>query len=175
MMLETERLLLRDFVMEDWQHVHVYASDPAVAVHMLWGPNTEADTRGYLELMADQQSESPRKAFELAVVLKATNTLIGGCGLHIAAPHQGEIGYCFNPQYWGNGFASEAASALLAFGFDTLDLNRIYATCRPANTASANVMKRLGMTYEGHLREHLWAKGKWHDSYLHSILKKEYQ
>lgn len=90
-------------------------------------------------------------------------------------PKQGEIGYCFAQEHWGNGYASEAASALLRFGFRELGLHRIYATCRPGNIGSAAVMRKIGMTYEGHLRGHMFHKGGWHDSYQYSILAHEYE
>lgn len=175
MHFETNRLLIREFIPEDVERVHEYASDPAVARYMIWGPNTLEDTQSYVQLTLDMQQENPRQGFEYAVVLKETNLLVGGCGLHISGQGQGEIGYCFNRSYWGQGLASEAAAALLEFGFNELNLHRIYATCRPENTGSARVMQKLGMVYEGHLREHMHHKGKWHDSYLYSILEEEYR
>ncbi|WP_310829162.1 GNAT family N-acetyltransferase [Paenibacillus pedocola] len=173
--LETNRLIIREFTLEDLEEVHAYASDPLVAKYMIWGPNSEAETRDYLKLTIDMQKQSPRRGFEFAVVLKATNQLLGGCGLHLSDPKQGEIGYCFNPLFWKQGYTSEAAEALLKLGFREFGLHRIYATCRPDNIGSAKVMQKIGMTYEGHLREHMWHKGGWHDSYLYSILEHEYK
>ncbi|QUL54050.1 GNAT family N-acetyltransferase [Paenibacillus tritici] len=175
MQLETKRLLIREFVPGDVRQVHEYASDPAVAKYMIWGPNSLEDTREYIRHMLDLQQEEPRQGFEYAVVLKESNKLAGGCGLHISGAGQGEIGYCFNPSYWGQGYASEASAALLEWGFQELGLHRIYATCRPENIGSARVMQKLGMIYEGHLRGHMYHKGKWMDSYQYSILKEEYQ
>jgi [ribosomal protein S5]-alanine N-acetyltransferase len=86
-----------------------------------------------------------------------------------------EIGYCLHPQYWGMGYASEAARAILEFGFTELGVHRIFATCHPDNSNSYNVMKRIGMKQEGHLREHIRYKGKWRDSYLYSILVNEWK
>ncbi|MGN7763483.1 GNAT family N-acetyltransferase [Paenibacillus sp. 22594] len=174
-LLETERLIIREFVLEDMEEVHAYASDPLVAKYMIWGPNSEEETRSYINLTMEMQRHSPRRDFEFGVVLKQTRQLIGGCGIHVSEPRQGEIGYCFNPLFWRQGYTSEAAAAVLDFGFRELDLHRVYATCRPENMGSAKVMQKLGMAYEGHLREHLWHKGKWHDSYLYSILKPEYE
>jgi ribosomal-protein-alanine N-acetyltransferase len=173
MPFETNRLLIREFIPEDVERVHEYASDPAVARFMIWGPNTLEDTQSYVQLTLEMQQENPRRGFEYAVVLKETNLLVGGCGLHISGQGQGEIGYCFNRSYWGQGIAGEAAAALLEFGFNELNLHRIYATCRPENTGSARVMQKLGMKYEGHLRGHMRHKGKWHDSYQYSILEEE--
>lgn len=174
MNISTDRLLIRDFTHDDWLKVHTYASDPEVAKYMIWGPNSEEQTREFINSTIEMQQQVPRVDFECAVILKETDQLIGGCGLRKDGKI-GEIGYCFNPIYWKKGYASEAAAALINYGFKELELHRIFATCRPANIGSANVMKKVGMQYEGHLREHMWHKGKWHDSYLHSILKHEWK
>ncbi|WP_309119317.1 GNAT family protein [Paenibacillus sp.] len=174
MKLQTERLMIRDIVFDDWKDVHAYASSPLVTTHMIWGPNTEVETQAFIERTIDMQNQSPRKDYEFAVTLSSNGELIGGVGIHVGPIGVGEIGYCLNPQYWRKGFASEAAREILRFGFSELGLHRIYATCRPENVGSASVMKKIGMTYEGHLREHLFAKGKWHDSYQYSILDKDW-
>lgn len=175
MQLETERLLLREFTHEDREAVHEYASDPEVTTHMIWGPNSEADTLDFIVHMLRMQAQLPREGYELAVVLKESGKLIGGTGLYVLPSSQGEIGYCFCRKSWGNGYATEAAGALMRYGFRELGLHRIYATCRPGNIGSATVMRKLGMTYEGHMREHMFHKGKWHDSYQYSILEHEYE
>jgi len=174
MQLETERLLIRDFVPEDWESVHQYACSESVCRYTMWGPNTEQQTRDYIAQVIAAQTQAPRQAYEFAVVLREEGRLIGGCGIGLNAPN-GEIGYCFHPGYWGCGYATEAAKAMLQFGFGELHLHRIYATCRPGNTASANVMRRIGMKQEGLLREHMWFKGQYHDSCLFSILEHEFQ
>ncbi|MBW7453788.1 GNAT family N-acetyltransferase [Paenibacillus sepulcri] len=154
-MLETRRLIIREFKPEDLEDIHVYASNPLVVKHIIWGPNSKEDTQSYLNTVIEMQEQMPRLDFEAAAVLKETRQLIGGCGFHLSSPSQGEIGYCFNPLFWGNGFATEAADALLGFGFRELGLHRIFATCRPDNMGSAKVMQKIGMTYEGHIREHM--------------------
>lgn len=172
MKIKTERLIIRDFVRDDWESVHRYASDEQVTEYMEWGPNRKKDTTQFIEQALLMQLQKKRKDYEFAVVLRDTSELIGGCGIHINQSN-GEIGYCFNPEYTGKGYATEAAQAVLKFGFNEVGLHRIYAKCRPQNTRSANLMKRLGMQQEGYLREHLWYKGKFHDSLLFSILVEE--
>lgn len=172
MLLETKRLIIREFTFEDFSAVHLYASNPEVAKYMIWGPNTEEETKAFIKRTIDMQQESSRTGYELAVILKENGQLIGGCGIH-AEGTNGEIGYCFHPDYWGYGYASEAAKALLTFGFQELKLHRIYATCRPSNIGSAKVMEKIGMKREGHLREHMLVKGEWKDSFLYSILVHE--
>lgn len=171
---KADRLIIRDYTMEDLHSVHQYSSRNDVAQFMLWGPNEESDTIQFLTSCIAMQEESPRTGYELAVVLKESRELIGGCGIRVEGSN-GEIGYCFHPDYWRQGFASEAAGVLVRFGFRELGLHRIYATCRPENLGSAGVMRKLGMSQEGHLREHQFSKGKWQDSLLFSILHHEFK
>jgi RimJ/RimL family protein N-acetyltransferase len=86
-------------------------------------------------------------------VLQKENKVTGGCGIHVSSPEDRErwLGYCWNHRFWTKGCATEAATALLAFGFNSLDLHRIFATCDPANTASAYVLEKIGMQREGYL------------------------
>ncbi len=174
--LTTDRLLLRDFDELDWQALHEYACDPEVVRHMEWGPNTEEESRDFIRWAIAYQKEQRRRNYELAVVLKTEDRLIGGCGIHVSEPdsREGFIGYCFNRLFWGQGYATEAARALLEFGFNQLGLHRIFATCDPENIASAHVLEKIGMQREGHLREHKWAKGKWRDSLLYAVLEQEW-
>lgn len=174
MRLETNRLIIREFKVEDAAAVHLYASNPVAAKYMIWGPNTEEETTEFIKRTIEMQKQEPRYDYEFAVVLKQDGRLIGGCGIHVSEPLQGEIGYCFNPLYWRQGYATEAAGAMLQFGFQKLGLYRIYATCRPENIGSANVMQKVGMKYEGHLRGHMKHKGEWHNSFQYSILEHEY-
>lgn len=171
--IETERLILRDAVPEDWEAMHEYSSDPQVVTHSMWGPNTEEQTKEYVAQIIEMQQQKPRMSYEFVVVLRETGELIGGCGIHKAG-YNGEIGYTFNPRFWGHGYATEAAFTLLRLGFEELGLHRIHATCRPENEASAAVMKRIGMKREGRMREHLFFKGAFHDSELYSILRHEF-
>ncbi|MDQ0060535.1 GNAT family N-acetyltransferase [Paenibacillus harenae] len=174
MILQTDRLILREFTSEDVQAVHNYASDIEVCRYTDWGPNTLDDTRAFIEDVIASQSEQPRNQFTVAIAVKESNSLIGACSIIKKEALQGEMGYVLNRDYWGHGFASEAAKAMLSFGFKELKLHRICATCRPQNKGSFRVMEKLGMRKEGHFREHLFFKEKWHDSFLYSILSSEY-
>jgi RimJ/RimL family protein N-acetyltransferase len=115
--------------------------------------------------------------YTLGIVLFAANRLIGGCGIHVSNPEnrEGWIGYCLNQRFWGKGYATETAKALTDFGFKVLGLHRIFATCDPANVKSAHVLEKAGMKCEGHIREHRWAKGRWRDSLLYSVLEQEWK
>lgn len=174
--LETKRLIIREFDEGDFISIHSYASKPEVTKYVPFGPNNEADTRLFLKKVLHDQIQNPRYEYEFAVILKQGNCLIGSSGIHVTniGNKEGSIGYCYDKQYWGNGYASEAAKAILDFGFNKLNLHRIFATCHPDNIGSARVMEKIGMKKEGRLREHRFQKGNWRDSFIYSILDYEY-
>ena len=175
--LETGRLVMREFRERDWQAVHEYASDPEVVRYMEWGPNKETDTRNFVQRAISQQDEQLHKDFEFAVILTDDERLIGGCGIHVSHPETpvGLIGYCFNQLFWGNGLGTEAAGALLGFGFGELGLHRVAAACDPRNVASVRVLEKIGMQREGHFREHRRVRGEWCDSLWYAILEDEWK
>ena len=172
MELHTPRLLIREFVLDDGADVHAYAGEAETVRYMDWGPNTLEQTQEFMQRKMASQRMLPRAEYELAVVLKETNRVIGGVGLRVSRPQHfaGDMGYVFNPNHWGHGYCTEAAGALLAFGLGELNLHRIYATCDPENRASARVMEKIGMKYEGLLRDYTWEKGKWRDSLVYARL-----
>jgi ribosomal-protein-alanine N-acetyltransferase len=174
--LTTDRLVLRDFVMSDWQRVHRYASDPEVVKFMDWGPNTVNETKDFVRMAITLQKDTPRRHFDLAVVTNLENCLIGGCGIYITSPHNREafIGYCLSRDSWGQGYATEAAKRLISFGFTQLKLHRIFATCDPLNLASAKVLEKCGMKLEGRLRENKLIGKMWRDSLVYAILEHEW-
>jgi RimJ/RimL family protein N-acetyltransferase len=175
--IETKRLLLKDLRGSDWQAVHEYASDPEVVKYMDWGPNTDNETKEFIQRAIASRQEKPRNVFTLAIVLKEKERLIGSCGIHISnlENREGWLGYCLNRKYWNKGYGTETSIGLVNFGFAKLNSHRIFATCDPENTASAHVLEKSGMKREGHLRQHKWSKGKWRDSYVYAILEEEWK
>src|SRR5215510_8451069 len=124
--LYTPRLLLRDFLPTDLQAIHAYASDPEVTRFMFYGPRDEADTIAYLQRMLQSQVERPRRMWELAVIRRADDRLIGACDVTLENAHEGDLGYIFARNAWGQGYASEAARAMVDAGFAQLQLERIF-------------------------------------------------
>ncbi len=176
MQLESERLLLREFRLTDWPAVDAYTSDPDVVKYMHFGPTTEAETREHLAGCLAAAAEEPRRIYELAVVLRAGEQLIGGATIAIH-PHEGRhasFSYLLHTQYWGKGYATEAMRTLIEFGFTVLHLHRLEDTCDTRNQASVRVMEKLGMSREGLLRETLWRDVRWYDEYLYALLAHEW-
>ncbi len=174
--LETERLVLREFVKSDWKAVHEYAGDAEVVRYLEWGPNNMDETVAFLEGTLSCQREKPRRIYEFAITLKDSGKLIGACGIRIQDQDhdQAEIGYCYNKSFWANGYASEACKAVVDFGFRKLGLHRIIATCDKHNLASAGVLRRSGMRQEGHFVQERKVRGEWRDTLQFAILRGEY-
>jgi len=176
LMFETERLILRDFREEDWHDVQEYGSDTEVVKYMPFGPNTEDDTRAFIQRTLNNQKTEPRTHFNFALIQKKENKLIGACEIWVKSAENkaGEMGYILNREYWHRGYMPEAAQQVAAFGFEQLGLHSITASCHPANTGSSRVMEKIGMQREGLLRERVLWKGAWCDLLQYSILEKEW-
>lgn len=171
MILQTERLLLREFVPEDWTAVHTYQSDPLYLRYYEWNSRTEADVRAFVQMFIDWQQEQPRTKFQLAVIHQADGRLIGNCGIRInnLARREANIGYELDSRYWNRGYATEAARVILQFGFTELNMQRIWAKCVAENRGSARVLEKLGMRLEAHELKREFIKDVWHDHLIYAI------
>lgn len=176
MQLETPRLILREFELDDAQATNEYERDPEVVRYQSFGPRTLCESRAYIEQSIALAGDVPRRIYDLAVVLRDEQRLVGRCGLKVADIEQreGALWYILNPAYWGRGLIPEAARALLAFGFDQLGLHRIIIDCEPENTPSIRVAEKLGMRREAHFVENAWMKGRWTDSVIFALLDREW-
>src|SRR3954466_4442897 len=138
--LATPRLRIRPFVLEDWPAVHEYTSDASVMTFIDDGAMTEEQTK---QFVTDNQGEAAR---QYAVELLQEDRLIGHFSFYPwYAPRIYEVGWVFHPSYHRQGFATEGAQALLRYGFESLNVHRVIATCQPQNPASRRVMEKLGM------------------------------
>lgn len=170
--LETDRLLLRKMSMTDVFDVFDYAQDPEVAKYTSWSAHkTIADSEQFLEAVIAKYGTG--QPMDWGIVHKQDRKLIGSCGFASwERPHsRAEIGYTLSRQYWGQGYMTEAVKAVIAFGFHVMMLNRIQATCMVDNLASARVMQKVGMQYEGTLREYGFFKDRYCDLKLYAIIK----
>jgi ribosomal-protein-alanine N-acetyltransferase len=149
--IETERLLLRPFKVDDAEALHAVWGDPAAARFGGPGwprPATVQDTLRYLGPILAGQAE--RGYASWAVIEKASGRLIGDCGLFPAdgVGPEIELAYGLAPDVWGRGYATEAAAACLLVGFDELGVERIVADVDPSNPGSIRVLEKIGMRLE---------------------------
>ena len=126
-------------------------------------------------MFIEQQAERPRRKFQLAITFPGTGPVIGNCGIRRKPENdwEADIGYELAPEYWGQGYATEAALAIVSFGFREVGLHRISSWCIADNTASAKVLERVGLRPEGRFRENEYFKGRWWDTLLYGLLESE--
>jgi RimJ/RimL family protein N-acetyltransferase len=174
--LRTARLLLRSFENEDIPAIVRLAGAKQIAATTLMIPHpyAEDDARNFLAKANEDFTEGLSAIFAISIL--PGHELCGAVGLHIADSHKrAELGYWIGIPYWGRGFATEAAGAAVAFGFETLGLHRIYAHHFSENTASQRVLEKIGMRHEGRSREHVQKWDRFIDVENYGILAEEFQ
>jgi RimJ/RimL family protein N-acetyltransferase len=178
--IRTERLHLRPIdPVSDVDAVHAYQSRPDVCRYIPYAPRTRTEVAQRLAEPERTRSviEKEGDVLSLAVTLADSGQLIGDVILvYRSEEHRsGEIGYAFHPDYHGRGYATETARALLELAFDGLGLHRVIARIDERNTASAAVLRRLGMRQEAVLIENEWFKGEWSNEIDFAILAREWR
>ena len=174
--ITTERLKLRAYKLDNWERVHIYGSNPDFSKYELRGPNSVEDTRKFVADMVEQSKSNSRYKFDFAICLKEKDLLIGGCGIRreTEISHVANLGWAINPEFQSKGFATEAATALINFGFEELELAVIYATCDTRNNPSFKVMEKIGMKKVGFIKGTKEIKGHVRDSFRYEILANGY-
>ena len=175
--LETERLVLRPFTVEDHDDAYAYHSRQDVVRYLYWEAPGVVEFREVLHRkMARTALLREGDGLNLAVVPRDVGRVIGDVALswRSAEHRQGEVGFVFHPDFQGRGYATEAARAMLRLGFGGAGLHRIVGRLDGRNTASAAVLERLGMRREAHLVENEFVKGEWTDEVVYALLDREW-
>lgn len=173
--LKTERLVLRPFSLKDAPLVQQLAGDLAVAETTLNIPHPYGDGMAEQWIRTHQPDFEQGKSVTFAIALHETDAVIGAISLRIERFNRASMGYWIGTPYWGKGYCTEAAQAVIAYGFNELELNKIYATYLPRNPASGRVMEKAGMRYEGHLRQHVLKNGVYEDLKLYATLREDFE
>ncbi|HFC09860.1 MAG TPA: N-acetyltransferase [Chloroflexi bacterium] len=173
--LTTERLRLRPFTEDDIPTLARLANDRAVAkTTTIPFPYTEAHARAWIATHAPAAERGERLVW--AITEAHTGQLMGAIELRfLTARHVGELAYWLGKAFWGQGYTTEAARAVLAYGFGKAGLYRIQAQHFHTNPASGRVMQKIGMTYEGTRRAAVFRWEQYHDMLMYAILKPEYE
>ncbi|HXS37706.1 MAG TPA: GNAT family protein [Flavipsychrobacter sp.] len=173
--LETERLFLRELNWEIMYNLFTYYTDDEIVA--LMGLNSENELE--LERMKfDQGMTTYRMTFKTFLMVdKASGKIIGRTGFHNWYPQhfRSEMGYYItDDRYLNKGLMTEANKALIQYGFEEMDLNRIEAFTSPNNEPSKKILTKLGFKKEGILREHFFKDNRMEDSICFALLRKEY-
>ncbi|MDR9857182.1 GNAT family N-acetyltransferase [Paenibacillus sp. VCA1] len=170
-----ERLLLRPFGMDDAKEVQKLAGDKYIAEMTLYIPHPYEDGVAETWIKTHAENFNEDRSLELAIVHKEKNDLIGAIciAIHKEFRH-GELAYWIGKKYNNNGYCTEAAKGIVRYAFEEMKLNRVFGRHLGKNPASGKVMQKLGMTYEGTLRQHVRKWGEYEDLVHYGLLKDEY-
>jgi len=176
MQLSTSRLVLRDFLVSDFDALRALEAHSDTYYFENANPSEET-TRMQLEKMIEHQNISPRQYYRLAITIHTQDEVLGRISLVLSseAAREWEIGWAIHPNGWGKGYATEAARCMMDFAFNELGAHRIIAISHASNMASVRVMEKLSMKIDGFLRETRWWHDAWHNELIYSILDREWK
>lgn len=168
--LETDRLILSELRKEDIPSVMDYLQDKIFSdlTSNIPYPYTEKHAEFWLNM--SKEAFDNHTGFTFAIRNKEEQ-IIGAIGLHDRGDDKAELGYWMGKPFWNKGYVTEAATALINFGFRELEVNKIYATYFLHNPASGRIMEKAGMKKEALLRQHLKKGGEYFDIMMYSVLK----
>lgn len=174
--ISTARLVLRPFGLADVDRVAALAGDREIALNTLNIPHPYTRRHAEEWITSHAAQLERMESVTYAVTLRQGGLVIGAAGLIFDPPNDlAELGYWIGKAYWGQGYAAEAARALVGWGFGQYELHRIHASHFPRNPASGAVLRRIGMRHEGRLREHVKKWGEYLDLERYGILRREFE
>jgi ribosomal-protein-alanine N-acetyltransferase len=174
--LETPHLVLREIAERDVSTMTSLANDVDIAANTLNlpYPYSEADAVAWRVLA--QQGFRLGSAFTFAIELKQTQTFVGSIGIQVEKRFdRAEVGYWLSKPYWNQGLMTEALTEVLRFGFEELNLNKIFATHLAHNVASGRVMLKNGMLKDGELVQHIKRDEQYYDLWQYRLTRQEYE
>ena len=173
--IETARLILRPFRLSDARVVQSLAGERDIADTTLHIPHPYEDGMAEEWIAGQPSAFKEGSAVTFAMVLRDEDSLVGAIGLRVDRDSdKADLGYWVGKPFWNRGYATEAARALLNFGFDELRLNRIRAAHLARNPASGRVMEKVGMLYEGRARQDTKEWGEYEDLVYYGILRQDW-
>ncbi|WP_430244233.1 GNAT family N-acetyltransferase [Neorhizobium sp. DAR64861/K0K2] len=173
---ETERLTLRPFIADDEMPFGAYHSRPEVYRYLYAAPSDGSALKQKFARALATTFQNDGDVYRLAVVRKTDAALIGEVLLKLESKQarQGEVGYIFNPDFGGKGYATEAVKAIIGVGFNDIGFHRIFARLDSENLRSVRIVERIGFRREAHLVENDCFDGRWGSEYIYAMLKSEW-
>lgn len=173
--IETDRLILRKYEDTDVEDIVEYSSDPTITEDVDWEPTAEG-VKGFIENQREVYPDEDPKWLDLAIELKEERKVIGTIGIGVVSREheQGIVGWALGVAYQRKGYATEAARAIVEFGFRSMGLHRIIAKSDETNTRSWLLMERIGMRREAHFKHSKFQKGEWRSKLVYAVLADEW-
>ncbi len=173
--LNSGRLVLRPFVTADSGRVQEICMDREIAATTRNIPHPYPQGAAQQWIESHPEMWTTGKAAIFAICLADGDCLVGAIGLEInQEDHNAELGYWLARDHWGRGICTEAAGAVVRFGFDQLGLQRVHSQCVTSNPASGRVLEKNGMIQEGLLRKHIRKWGVFQDVEVYGLLRSEF-
>jgi len=173
--ITTDRLHLRPFVPADAPAVQSLANDKAIASTTLSIPHPYTGEMAREWIHSLPEKYAAEELINFAITHRKEAYLVGAIGLQLQLQHaRAELGYWIGKPYWNRGYCTEAALAVVRFGFEELNLHRIYAMFFKQNATSERVLQKVGMEYEGVLRQHVKKNGRSEDVVLYGIVRSDF-
>ncbi len=173
--LQTPRLTLGELQEGHTEALHKIWTDPKVLEYLVLDPFTEMEqSREMIRILRGLFPAS--EGIRWALIRKTSGEVLGTCGLHKwdKEHHRAEIGYEITSRAWRQGLMSEALEAALGYAFSSMECNRVEALVTLGNKASRGILEKTGFTLEGTLRQYEWARGKFQDQWIFSLLREEW-
>jgi [ribosomal protein S5]-alanine N-acetyltransferase len=172
--LRARALMLREFRQDDASALYKVYGDAEATRNLSFEPKDMAQVSAVVAAAIASAATNPRTEYMLAIADGDSEELVGAARLALGEHESAQIGFALRPDQWGQGKGTETVRLLEQLGFDELGLHRIWGARSPVNEASARTMRKAGMVEEGTIRGHLFTRGAWRDSVVHSILADEY-
>jgi ribosomal-protein-alanine N-acetyltransferase len=173
--LKTCRLLIRDHLPGDLSGLHSLLSDADV---MRYLPEIRCTSLGESEAnlrqAIDQAARADRTKYFLAILERHSGAYVGEIGFTIVSPGLGQLGYFIHRSFWGKGYTTEAAAAVIDLAFGVVLLHKLVTGCLAENCASESVMVKCGFRREALLRQHVRHEGVWKDRVQYGMLRSEW-
>jgi len=165
---------LREFRPSDLDDYLAIVGDNRVTSWLSFDTRDRDQAEKSLAETLERAARDDRADYLLVVTRLHDDRMVGFARLGPTGVKAAHLGYAIHADHWGHGYATDASRTLLRFAFTTLGKHRVSAAIGPDNEASIAVVKRLGFSYEGRIRHHVFTNGNWRDSLLYSLLEHEY-
>lgn len=173
-LINTERLLIRRLEKKDAKEFFDYRAMPEIYRYQSWKPTHINEAEEFIDLNIGVVPNTPDAWLQLAICLK-DGRLIGDMGIHFLDDDQIEIGYTLSPDAQGNGYASEAVSAVVSYIFSELKKHRVTASVDPDNVHSIKLLERIGFRKEAHFIKSYRMDDRWCDDCIYAMLEEDWK
>jgi RimJ/RimL family protein N-acetyltransferase len=170
----TERLILRGIRVTDAKSIFKYRSNSQIYKFQNWRPQSLQDVENYICTKISKIPNIPNTWYQLGILIKESNVLIGDIGIHFIDSVQVEIGFTLCLEYQSKGYATEAVFEVINYIFNNLNKHRITASVDPVNKKSIALLERIGMRKEAHFKKSIWFNEEWTDDIIYAILDEEW-